>query len=198
MMQDLMGLATDFVASTPSDARTSSGKEADKNPTLLTPSQALQVRGRDLLAHFRRRAPLALSKLTKASAVSVPLFPVIRDLWHDHVLFTGDQVTGIVDFGAMRVDSVACDLSRLLGSLVGNDREAWEFARHAYNSIRPLSADEWQLVQSLDEANVVLAGLNWLHWICVEGRTFENYDAIYARLDEMLVRLDGKPSSPPA
>ena len=161
-------------------------------------SQALQARGRGLLSHFRRHAPLAALKLNEASTVNVPLFPVIRDLWHDHVLFTCDEVTGIVDFGAMRVDSAACDLSRLLGSLVGNDREAWEFARHAYNSIRPLSADEWQLAQALDEANVILAGLNWLDWICVQGRTFENYDAVYARLDEMLGRLEGKSSSPPA
>jgi Ser/Thr protein kinase RdoA (MazF antagonist) len=155
-------------------------------------SPALQARGRGLLAHFRRRAPLAAVTLTKASAVNVPLFPVVRDLWHDHVLFTGDEVTGIVDFGAMRVDSAACDLSRLLGSLVGNDREAWEFARKAYNSVRPLSADEWKLAQVLDEANVILAGLNWLDWICVQGRSFEHYDAIYARLDEMLVRLEGR------
>ena len=161
-------------------------------------SQALQARSRGLLSHFRRRAPLAALKLNEASTVSVPLFPVIRDLWHDHVLFTGDDVTGIVDFGAMRVDSAACDLSRLLGSLVGNDREAWEFARHAYNSVRPLSTDEWKLAQALDETNAILSGLNWLDWICVQGRTFENYDAVYARLDEMLVRLEGKSYSPPA
>lgn len=161
-------------------------------------SQALQARSRGLLFHFHRRAPLAALKLNEASTVKVPLFPVIRDLWHDHVLFTGDEVTGIVDFGAMRVDSAACDLSRLLGSLVANDREAWEVARHAYNSVRPLSADEWKLAQALDEANVILAGLNWLDWICVQGRTFENYDVIYARLDEMLARLEQSRNPPPA
>ena len=161
------------------------------------PSPALRVRGRALLAHFDRRAPLVAVKLAKASAVSVPLFPVIRDLWHDHVLFTGDEVTGIVDFGAMRVDSAACDLSRLLGSLVGNDRKAWEFARQAYNGVRPLSEDEWKQAQSLDEANVILAGLNWLDWICVQGRTFEIYDAVYARLDEMLLRLESQGTLPP-
>lgn len=112
--------------------------------------------------------------------------------------FTGDEVTGIVDFGAMRVDSTACDLSRLLGSLVVDDREAWEFARRVYSSVRPLSADEWKLTQALDEANVILAGLNWLDWICVQGRTFENYAAIYARLDEMLLRLEEPGAISPA
>lgn len=136
--------------------------------------------------------------MASLSECQVPVFPVTRDLWHDHVLFTGDEVTGIVDFGAMRIDSAACDLSRLLGSLVGNDREAWEFARRAYNSTRPLSADEWKLAEALDEANMILAGLNWLDWICVQGRIFEDYAAIFARLDDILLRLETRHYSPPA
>lgn len=152
----------------------------------------LQSRGRRLLSHLHRRVAAAAAALESVRGTPVPLFPVIRDLWHDHVLFSGDLVTGIVDFGALRVDSVACDLSRLLGSLVGNDREAWEFARCAYHAVRPLSADEWKLASALDEANVILAGLNWLEWICVQGRVFENQAAIQARLDEMLVRLEGR------
>ena len=158
--------------------------------------EPLRSIGRCLLAHFRRRAPAAAAKMREVS--KVPLFPVIRDLWHDHVLLSGDHVTGIVDFGAMQVDSVACDLSRLLQSLVGMDRAAWEFARQSYNSIRPLSTNEWKLAQTLDEANVILAGLNWFDWICVQGRKFENYDVIYTRLDEMLARLEESRDPPPA
>jgi homoserine kinase type II len=152
--------------------------------------QPLASRGRRLLAHFGRLAPLTAPRLEAAAKLRVPLFPVIRDLWHDHVLFTGDEVTGIIDFGAMRVDSAACDLSRLLGSLVGDDQAAWDFAWEAYAAIRPLSADERELVRTLDDANVLLAGLNWLTWICVEGRTFENLPAVLARLDETLGRLE--------
>ncbi|MGI8980180.1 MAG: phosphotransferase enzyme family protein [Pirellulaceae bacterium] len=150
----------------------------------------LQTRGRRLLAYFLQRAPVVASSLESLQSTRVPLFPVIRDLWHDHVLFVGDEVTGIVDFGAMRVDSAACDLSRLLGSLVGNDRDTWEFTRLVYNSTRPLYADEWKLAQALDEANVILGGLNWLDWICVQGRIFEDYAAIFARLDDYLARLE--------
>jgi hypothetical protein len=97
----------------------------------------------------------------------------------------------------MQVDSPACDLSRLLGSLVGNDQDAWLFAREAYGRIRPLSLGEWELTQALDEAILILAGLNWLDWICVQGRIFEDYAAIYVRLDEMLVRLAQPHSSGP-
>jgi hypothetical protein len=44
--------------------------------------------------------------LTKAGTQALPQFPVVSNLWHDHVLFTGNEVTGIVDF-AMRLDSAA-------------------------------------------------------------------------------------------
>lgn len=162
-------------------------------------SPPLQERGTRLLAHFRRRAPHVEVKLQEAMKIKgIALFPVIRDLWHDHILFTDDQVTGIIDFGAMQVDSAACDLSRLLGSLVGNDRDEWIFARESYSKVRPISLGEWELVQALDEVLLILAGLNWLDWICVQGRTFENYSAIYARLDEMLLRLEDFGASAPA
>lgn len=175
--------------------------EADKIAAAVGryPSQPLQERGKRLLAHFRRRAPLAEVKIQEAMTIKgITLFPVIRDLWHDHILFTDDQVTGIIDFGAMQVDSAACDLSRLLGSLVGNDPDAWRFAREAYNRIRPISPGEWELIETLDEAILILAGLNWLDWICIQGRTFENYAAIYARLDEMLLRLEEPGEASPA
>lgn len=156
-------------------------------------SQPLQNRGRRLIAHFRNRAPAAVAKIEQAVRISgVPLFPVIRDLWHDHILFTGNEVTGIVDFGAMQVDSAACDLARLLGSLIGNDKGAYVFAVDAYNSIRYLLWEEKFLIDVLDEANVILAGLNWLQWICVEERTFPNMAAVFARLDAILSRLEGR------
>ena len=37
------------------------------------------------------------------------------DVWHDHVLFVANEVTGIIDFGSLKVDHVAVDLARLLG-----------------------------------------------------------------------------------
>ena len=149
----------------------------------------LQDRGRRLLAHLRSLGPELALKIDSVGGVRVSLFPVVRDLWHDHVLFTGDALTGLVDFGAMRVDSAACDLSRLLGSLVPDDEAIWDFAMGCYGSARFLSTEERSLTYTLDEANVVLAGLNWIEWICLEGRTFEDMPAILARLDGMLARL---------
>ncbi len=56
-----------------------------------------------------------------AVALKVPIQPCIGDIWHDHILFLGDGVSGLVDFGGMRADTVAGDIARLLGSLVADD-----------------------------------------------------------------------------
>src|SRR5262245_33352848 len=57
-----------------------------------------------------------------AAREPLPLQPAIRDLHHDHVLFTGDEVTGLIDFGALRIDTPLTDVARLLGSLASDDQ----------------------------------------------------------------------------
>jgi Ser/Thr protein kinase RdoA (MazF antagonist) len=149
---------------------------------------------------FGRRAALILSRfhehkaktnllLAAASHVRAPRQSCIRDIWHDHVLFEGNEVSGFVDFGAMRTDHVACDISRLLGSLVGGDLEKWECGLAAYQSLRPLSPDELVLVDAYDRSTVLLSGMNWVRWIAVEGRQFDDVERVWKRLDEIILRL---------
>ncbi len=143
-----------------------------------------------LIEHFRRRAVVVRGQLQAATHRQAMLQPVLRDIWHDHVLFSGDEVSGIVDFGAVRIDTVATDLARLLGSLVGDDVEAWQQALLAYEAIRPLSADERALLPVFDASTTLMSGMNWLIWLLVEGRQFDGLPAIYRRLEEILRRLD--------
>jgi homoserine kinase type II len=138
--------------------------------------------------------PFAVTKveatLAEAVRVEAPRQPCIRDIWHDHVLFEGDELSGLIDFGAMRPDSVATDVARLVGSLVGDDATAWQFALEAYERIRPLTLSEALLVTAFDRANVLLSGMSWLDWIYLERRAFADRSAIESRLDENLARLE--------
>lgn len=143
-----------------------------------------------LLPLYSRAADSVIDMLKQAAVIRVPLEPCIRDIWHDHVLFQGDEVSGLIDFGAMRVDSVATDLARLLGSLCGDDSAAWLEALHAYDAIRPLSSSEALLVTAYDRANVLLSSMSWLDWVYLEGRQFENRSAICQRIDVNLGRLE--------
>ena len=117
--------------------------------------------------------------------------PVIRDLWHDHILFTENQVTGIVDFGAMQMDNVALDLARMLGSLLGDpDDPKWITAIDQYHLIRPLSTAERQAIPILDRSAVLLGALNWLCWIVLEQKSFEDWKAVERRVRILGDRLE--------
>lgn len=112
--------------------------------------------------------------------------PVIRDVWHDHVLFQGNSVSGLVDFGAMRIDSVAADLARLLGSLALHDDQAWHQGIAAYRSVRDLSEMEISLANALEKSSWLIGGINWVTWLYLEHRRFDDLDGVEARMKEIL------------
>jgi homoserine kinase type II len=120
----------------------------------------------------------------------VPLQPCLCDIWHDHVLYTGDAVTGLVDYGSVKVDHVAVDLARLLGSLVGDDAAQWSAGLETYSRLRPLSLEVEALVRLLDKTGTLLAVANWLTWLYHDGRTFDDRSAVAGRLALMVERLE--------
>jgi Ser/Thr protein kinase RdoA (MazF antagonist) len=124
---------------------------------------------------------------------SFPLHPCLCDIWHNHVLFEGDAVTGIIDYGSVKVDHPTADLARLLGSLVGDDAVAWADGLDAYTSVRPLSSDERELARALDRTGVVLGAANWLKWLYHDGRRFEDGRLVADRLAGLVCRLEGWP-----
>ncbi len=121
------------------------------------------------------------------------LHPCLCDVWHDHVLFEGDTVSGIVDYGSVKVDHSTVDLARLLGSLVGDDAAAWAAGFDAYGSVRPLTPDEQALARALDRTGVILGAANWLKWLYHDGRTFEDRTLIAERLAGLVRRLQNWP-----
>jgi Ser/Thr protein kinase RdoA (MazF antagonist) len=119
---------------------------------------------------------------------AVPLQPCLCDIWHDHVLYEGDLVVGVIDFGAAKVDHVAVDLARLLGSVAGGDAALWSAGIQAYGRWRPLGAEEEALAAVLDETGVVVGLATWLRWLYRDGRTFADRPAVAGRLADLLVR----------
>ena len=116
--------------------------------------------------------------------------PVVRDIWHDHLIFRGNELSGLVDFGAMQMDSVACDLSRALGSIVHEDQSRWESAINDYSQIRPLTQQEVDLIYILDQPSAFLGALNWLKWIMIENRAFESDADVKLRIMDLTGRLE--------
>ena len=148
--------------------------------------------GQRLLQLFRVNAEPVARDLEMARAIAVPRQPCLRDIWHDHVLFTDNEVTGLIDANACRTESVAADLARLLGSLVADDRVRWQFAIDVYHRVRPLALAEQGLIELLDRSGVLLNGLTWLEWVGLEHRPFADSDRprIVNRLATHVRRLE--------
>lgn len=132
-----------------------------------------------------------------STAARLPLQPVIRDVWSDHVLFDRDhpaRVNAIVDFHAAGTDTPATDLARLLGSwhpapnASGDD--PWTAALEAY---REAGGDDQpaDLVRFLHAAGVVCGLDNWFRWTLEEGRRFDGGQRMLGRVDRLLGQLPG-------
>ncbi|MCA9566140.1 MAG: hypothetical protein KC561_21740, partial [Myxococcales bacterium] len=92
-----------------------------------------------------------------------------------------------VDFGAMRVDSVAVDLARLCGSFLGGSD--WSTPLSDYQLKRQLSEVERELVDEIDIGNALLTTVQWLDWLFLERREFENVERVRQRMEEAAERL---------
>jgi hypothetical protein len=133
--------------------------------------------------------PAMLEELHSWQRFQALLQPCWCDPWHDHVLFTGDRVTGLVDYGSVKEDNVAVDLARLLGSLTGYDPGRWQVGIAAYRAIRPLSDREELMVTLLHRTGQAAAAANWLRWLYHDGRRFEDPQAVAARLRSIVEQL---------
>ena len=100
-------------------------------------------------------------------------------------------MSGLVDFGAMGVESVAADLARLIGEWLDGDRAARREAIAAYSRIRPLDAAEARLIDVFETAAALLIGERWVRWHYVENRRFDDPHAVASGLARGLLRLNG-------
>lgn len=121
----------------------------------------------------------------------VRVLPCLGDVWHDHVLFDGTRVSGIIDYAAAKIDAPEADLARMLGSLIPGERERMRRALNVYGAIRPLTDHE--LVQVLDVTGTFGAVVNWL----MRFRTLppEDVARVAKRFVRFVERLDSLPGN---
>ena len=130
-------------------------------------------------------------ELRSAARLQVVLQPCIRDIWHDHVLFMNDEVSGFVDFGAARNAAREGDVARLLGSLTSfvdkqpERKTMWSSGLDAYQATVDGEIDE-SLVRTWHRANVSMSGLQWVEWLFLDARHFEDLDVVHDRMTGIL------------
>lgn len=146
--------------------------------------EQLRKLGMLILTHYVQFAERIKDELQALQSTPFHLIPCWRDLRHEHVLFTGDAVTGIIDPAATRRDHPGTDVSRFLGSLVGDDLSMWKTSLTRYSQVRPLTTDDLRLIEVLDRSSVLLSGLTWLERWQTGAISGHN-------LSEVLRRLEG-------
>lgn len=114
----------------------------------------------------------------------VPVQPCLCDCWHDHVLFTGDAVSGVVDYSAMKLDHPAVDLARYLGSIHPASAIPVELLRSVDSQRYPP-----ELIQVLDCAGTAVAMTHWLRWLYHEQRVLAERTSIAERLRTLCQRF---------
>jgi len=145
--------------------------------------------GQEIASLFTAVSPTVADELRSLTQTEFELQPCLRDVWHDHLLFTGNEVTGLIDPAACRTENIATDLSRLLGSLVGDDVAEWDFALECYSQHRHLSHAEHQLIGAIDRSGVLLSGMTWLDRIFLKHARLARPDAVAVRLEGIHNRL---------
>ena len=149
-------------------------------------------RAQILLSRLAQQVPSALLPLLQRS---LPLQPCLCDVWHDHVLFTANEVTGLIDYGGVKIDHVAVDLARLLGSMAEDNLALVAAGLQAYMRVRPLSLEEQRLVGLLDRTGTIVGLANWLRWLCYERRAFEDYALVAQRMRRLIERMERWPAN---
>ena len=120
------------------------------------------------------RIALALASLRHHTHRSVWTQPCLRDLRPEHLLFEGERLTGLVDYGAMDQEAPEADLARLLPAWIGDHPAIQREARLAYQSSNPGHVLDEALMAAFAQANSVLIGAHWLRWILLERRRFDD------------------------
>lgn len=162
---------------------------ADVRRSIPQSSSPLRQLAIDLLPLIASQAPQVAQNLQQFMTQRLPVGPVIRDVHHDHLLFAGEQLAGVIDFGSMEIDTRTLDIARLVGSLRWSSRSLWKESIEIYEAESPLKPFEAQLIPLLHRCNVTLGSLNWLKWLFCENRTFENPDSIQTRLENFKAQL---------
>lgn len=123
----------------------------------------------------------------------VPTQMVLRDVHRQHILFREAAVTGLVDFDAVGVDTVATDLARWVADFAEKPADfpvLVDAAVVGYQRFAPISACESDLASAICEASAIILLANWVVWMSLGQQNFSGCnDLVDRRVSELLRRM---------
>lgn len=101
---------------------------------------------------------------------------------------SGGKLTGLIDFGAMRRDTVLADVARLAGELALGDEARRDEVVGYYETAAERPIDR-AAVAALDLAGAVLSAANWLRWLGEKQARDFDPELVRLRLRAIAARL---------
>ena len=153
-------------------------------------------------AILREYVPRLWKGLVEWSERALPIQPCHCDPRHDHWLFEGEKLTGLIDYGAAKYDSPAIDLARCLGDTVCEHPDLFYFGEEHYHHLRGRRDFPEALTRLLAATTTVGAVIGWLQQRQrlfkqeqKPGHTEPSMDLVLAeqRLKLLVVRLETSP-----
>ncbi|MDZ4849350.1 MAG: phosphotransferase [Pirellulaceae bacterium] len=137
-----------------------------------------------ILEHSDRTHQLLARRLQKWISNSVDCHWIVRDLWRENVLVEKNQISGVIDFGAARIDWPVLEIVRLYSSWLQPDDP------RIAETLRALGSISEEDFRELDHLATLLSLFQWFDWILKAqvslGGKSQN---VQSRIEELIVRL---------
>jgi len=83
------------------------------------------------------------------------------DARRENILFNGSEISGFIDYCAMRNDCREVDVSRMISSFAGDDYLMWTNALNAYSETSEIN---YLVCRKLDILGTIVSLYRWLKW----------------------------------
>lgn len=194
--------------------------EGHVHPTII-PALASAVNR--LQANWTTVSARLLADLSPLGLREFPLQYVLRDVHREHLLFTDETVSGIIDFDAVRIDSAAVDLARWgasfrqyqespertidevlagyiatspLSEVLAEANPRADFQADSANAPGKfnVSTSEFRtLILAIAESSLWISLANWVVWLVAESRQFADFQRVAERLRRLMEAVDHHP-----
>jgi len=123
----------------------------------------------------------------------VPTRMVFRDVHRQHILFHEAAVSGMVDFDAIGIDTIATDLARWVSGFTERTSDLEPLLQAAltgYQRFGAISTCERDLAFAISEASGIVLLANWVSWVGLGQRNFSDCaDLVDRRVGDLLRRM---------
>ncbi|MDO4630658.1 MAG: phosphotransferase [Planctomycetia bacterium] len=158
--------------------------------TQIRVQEQLQAGALRILQIVRTLREPVLRQLVRVSNQSLRLQPCLHDIHAAHLYFEKEQFQGFIDFGSLGIDTPAVDIARQLNALTGSHPSRWLVGLAAYQSIRPLSAEELMAVQVFRKSTLLTTAIRWLDYIFMQNHPVKCSARLVRRLEKLADALE--------